>query len=342
MDTVICEAPGKLVHTQRPRPVRADGEVLVRVRRVGICGTDMHIYKGTQPFLTYPRVMGHELSGEVAEAPAGSDLTPGDVVYIMPYMSCGHCAACRKGKGNCCMNIRVLGVHMDGGLCEYISVPEGFVFKATGIGLDEAAMLEFLAIGHHAVRRAQVQTSQKEQAGQKALVVGVGPIGIATALFAKLKGAEVTVIDSRQPRIDFCLRELKADHGVLVGDDTRDQLSQLTGGDFYDVVFDATGAPKAMEAGFGYVGHGGTYVLISVVAADITFYDPEFHKRETTLMGSRNATPEDFKGVLAAMIAGHVPTAALNTHRAKLSELPDILPQWIEPSAGVIKALVEC
>ncbi|OYW80953.1 MAG: dehydrogenase [Asticcacaulis sp. 32-58-5] len=301
-----------------------------------ICGTDMHIYRGSQPFLTYPRVMGHELSGEVAEVPEGSDLSPGDVVYVMPYMSCGHCAACRKGKGNCCMNIRVLGVHIDGGLCEYISVPEGFVFKASGIGLDEAAMLEFLAIGHHAVRRADVQ------AGQKALVVGVGPIGIAAALFAKLRGAEVTVIDSRQSRIDFCLRELKVDHGVMVSDDTRDQLSQLTSGDFYDVVFDATGAPKAMEAGFSYVGHGGSYVLISVVAADITFNDPEFHKRETTLMGSRNATPEDFQGVLNAMIAGEVPTAALNTHRAKLSELPDILPQWIEPSAGVIKALIEC
>jgi len=335
MDTVICEAPGKLVLVQRPRPQRGAGEVLVRVRRVGICGTDMHIFRGTQPYLNYPRVMGHELSGEVAEAPEGSDLRVGDVVYIMPYLSCGACAACRKGRANCCMNIQVLGVHRDGGLSEYISVPEGFVFRAGDIGLDAAAMLEFLAIGYHAVRRADIQ------AGQKVLVTGVGPIGIATALFARLKGAGVTVLDGRQARIDFCLTHLGAAHGVRLSAETPEHLSQITGGDFYDAVFDATGAPKAIEAGFAYVAHGGTYVLISVVSADITFNDPEFHKRETTLLGSRNATLADFEGVLAAIQAGQVPVAALNTHRASLADLPQVLPQWIEPEAGVIKALVE-
>ncbi len=335
MDTVICESPGKLVRIQRDKPVRQAGEVLVRVRRVGICGTDMHIFRGTQPYLSYPRVMGHELSGEVAEAPEGSALHSGDVVYIMPYLSCGTCAACRKGRPNCCMQIQVLGVHRDGGMTEYISVPEAFVFPATGIGLDEAAMLEFLAIGCHSVRRAQVQP------GQRVLVTGVGPIGMATALFAKLKGAEVTVLDGQNTRVEVCLKTLGMDHGVVLSPTTRDELSALTEGDFYDAVFDATGSPKAIEAGFGYVGHGGTYVLISVVSADITFNDPEFHKRETTLLGSRNATVEDFEEVLSAIRAGLIPTAALNTHRAALNDLPDVLPGWTAPEAGVIKALVE-
>lgn len=335
MDTVICESPGRLALVQREKPVRQADEVLIRIRRVGICGTDMHIFRGTQPYLSYPRVMGHELSGEVAEAPEGSTLRTGDTVYIMPYMSCGHCAACRKGRTNCCMNIQVLGVHRDGGLTEYLSVPEAFVFRADGIGLDEAAMLEFLAIGCHSVRRAQVQP------GQRVLVVGVGPIGMATAVFAKLKGAEVTVLDSQASRIDFCRQTLGMDHGVVVSPDTRDALSALTGGEFYDAVFDATGSPRAMEAGFGYVGHGGSYVLISVVAADITFNDPEFHKRETTLLGSRNATVEDFQEVLDAIRAGLIPTRALNTHRTALRDLPDVLPGWTAPDAGVIKALVE-
>jgi 2-desacetyl-2-hydroxyethyl bacteriochlorophyllide A dehydrogenase len=336
MDALICAAPGRLVLERRPIPVRAADEVLIRVRRVGVCGTDMHIFRGTQPFLAYPRVMGHELAGEVAEAPADGGLAPGDPVYVMPYMSCGACAACRKAKPNCCMNIQVLGVHRDGGMAEYLAVPQGFVRKAEGITLDEAAMIEFLAIGAHAVRRARIVP------GQSVLVVGAGPIGIAAALFAKLQGGIVTALDGRQDRLDFCRDHLDTDHVVALGEETRQVLSDLTGGDFFDVVFDATGNAKAMEAGFAYVGHGGTYVLISVVGADITFSDPEFHKRETTLLGSRNATPEDFDAVVEAMRAGKVPTKALNTHAAPLAQLPDVLPGWMEPRTGVIKAIVSC
>ena len=336
MDALVCAAPGELVLERRPIPTRAADEVLIRVRRIGVCGTDMHIFRGTQPFLAYPRVMGHELAGEVAQAPEDSGLAPGDPVYVMPYMSCGTCAACRKAKPNCCMNIQVLGVHRDGGMAEYLAVPAGFVRKAEGVSLDEAAMIEFLAIGAHAVRRARITP------GQSVLVVGTGPIGIAAALFAKLEGGIVTALDGRQDRLDFCRDHLDTDHVVTLSDDTPRALAGLTGGDFFDVVFDATGAPKAMEAGFAYVGHGGTYVLISVVGADITFSDPEFHKRETTLLGSRNATPEDFDAVVAAMRAGQVPTKALNTHAATLAQLPDVLPGWMEPQAGVIKAIVTC
>jgi 2-desacetyl-2-hydroxyethyl bacteriochlorophyllide A dehydrogenase len=336
MDVLVCAAPGELKVERRATPEPAPGEVLLRVRRVGICGTDMHIYRGTQPFLSYPRVMGHELSGDVVSAPDGSDLAPGDPVYVMPYLSCGTCAACAKGKSNCCMNIRVLGVHMDGGLCEYLAVPEGFVRKVEGVGLDEAAMVEFLAIGAHAVRRARIQP------GQSTLVVGAGPIGIAATLFAKLAGAQVTVLDARADRLDFCQQHLGVDHVVTLSHQTPAELSALTEGDFYDLVFDATGSPAAMQAGFAYVGHGGTYVLISVVSADITFSDPEFHKREMSLLASRNATLEDFDTVLAAIRGGLVPTAALNTHKVSLHGLPSALPGWMEPSAGVIKAIVSC
>jgi 2-desacetyl-2-hydroxyethyl bacteriochlorophyllide A dehydrogenase len=336
MNVVVCVAPGQLILERRPRPTPGLDEVLIRVRRVGVCGTDMHIFRGTQPYLAYPRVMGHELSGEIVEAPAGGDLRPGDAVYVMPYMSCGACAACRKGKPNCCMNIQVLGVHRDGGMAEYLTVPAGFVRKAEGISLDQAAMIEFLAIGAHAVRRAAVRP------GQDVLVVGAGPIGIAAALFAKLAGARVTALDSRQDRLDFCKAHIGVDDAVLLSEAVPTQLALLTAGDFFDVVFDATGSPKAMEAGFGYVGHGGIYVLISVVGADITFSDPEFHKRETTLLASRNATPEDFEAVVEAMRQGRVPTDALNTHQAALSDLIQALPGWMEPQAGVIKAIVRC
>jgi 2-desacetyl-2-hydroxyethyl bacteriochlorophyllide A dehydrogenase len=336
MDVVTCPQPGSLALEQRDRPVRADGEVLVRIRRVGVCGTDMHIFTGNQPYLSYPRVMGHELAGEVEEAPAESGLAPGDPVYIIPYIACGDCVACRQAKPNCCTRIRVLGVHTDGGLAEFLSVPQAYVKKAEGITLEQAAMVEFLAIGAHAVRRGSVA------AGQKVLVVGAGPIGIGVALFSKLRGAEVTVLDGRADRLAFCAERIGVDATVALGDASAAELERLSGGDFFDVVFDATGNPKAMEAGFGYVAHGGTYVLVSIVAADISFSDPEFHKREMTLMGSRNATAEDFATVVEAMRGGLVPTDALHTHSASLAELPVAFPGWLDPSAGVIKAIVAC
>jgi 2-desacetyl-2-hydroxyethyl bacteriochlorophyllide A dehydrogenase len=279
--------------------------------------------------------MGHELSGIVEEAPAGGTLSPGDPVYIVPYISCGSCHACRQGKTNCCRNIQVLGVHRDGGMTEYLSLPERFVHKAEGISLDQAAMIEFMAIGAHAVRRSGVRT------GQRALVVGAGPIGIAVAIFAELQGAEVTMLDTRDDRLEFCQAHLRISNTVRAAPDDAERLSALTGGDFFDAVFDATGSPKAMERGFGFVAHGGTYVLVSIVAGDITFSDPEFHKRETTLLGSRNATGEDFETVMAAMRSGRIPTEALNTHRMTLADVPARFAGLLDPSAGVVKAIVE-
>lgn len=336
MDVVVCAAPGELQVQQRPVPQRAADEVLIRVRRVGVCGTDMHIFRGTQPYLSYPRVMGHELSGEVVEAPRNSKLKTGDPAYVVPYLSCGHCAACVKGKTNCCMNIQVLGVHRDGGLVQFLSVPERFVFSAEGITLEQAAMIEFLSIGAHAVRRASLEQ------GQTVLVSGAGPIGIACALFAKLAGSEVTVLDTREDRLAFCRERLAVQRALSVKEVGEAELADLTKGNMFDVVFDATGNPSAMEAGFNYIAHGGTYVLVSVVSANIGFSDPHFHRREATLKGSRNATAEDFEFVLNAIRAGRVPTDALNTHSASLSEVPTMLPQWMNPEAGVIKAIVQC
>lgn len=343
MTALVCVEPGRLSLERRPMPSRAPGEVLIRVRRVGVCGTDMHIFAGRQPYLQYPRVMGHELSGEVVEADAQSPLRAGDVIYVMPYLACGRCHACRQGKTNCCMQIQVLGVHRDGGMLEYMSVPEDFVFPCPDLDLDSAAMIEFLAIGRHAVRRAGLLDGDAETvAGKRVLVVGVGPIGIAAALFARLAGAQVSVLDGRKARLDFCRDHIGVDQTYEAAEDVETHLAQATGGDFFDVVFDATGAPAAMEKGFRYVAHGGVYVLISVVAANLTFSDPEFHKREMTLMGSRNATVADFAAVAQTIREGKAPVQALKTHRAHLAQVPQAMPEWALPETGVIKAIVEC
>lgn len=336
MLTVLCETPGKLVAEQRPRPPRQPGEVLLRVRRVGVCGTDLHIFTGRQPFLAYPRVMGHELSGIVEEADADSGLVPGDAVYVMPYLSCGRCIACRQGKTNCCTAIQVLGVHRDGAMTEFLAVPAPFVHKAEGITLDEAAMLEFLAIGAHAVARGDVA------AGQRVLVAGAGPIGLAVMLFAARRGARVVALDARRDRLDVARAHLGIEAAVDAGPDDVQELARLTDGEFFDIVFDATGNPQAMERGFRFIAHAGRYVLVSIVQGDISFSDPEFHKREATLLSSRNATTADFETVLAAMRAGDVPVAALATHRLQLADLPRDFAGLLDPDQHVIKAIVEC
>lgn len=334
MLTIVCTTPGTLEARQTARPSRGEGEVLLRLRRVGVCGTDLHIFTGRQPYLSYPRVMGHELAATVEEAPAGSNLAAGDVVSILPYIACGTCDACRRGKSNCCRNIGVLGVHRDGGMAEYLSLPAQYALKADGLSVDQAAMVEFLAIGAHAVRRAGTMR------GNHVLIAGAGPIGLAVAIFASLEGACVTMLDGREDRLAFARAHLGIESTVTLGDGDQEALAAITEGNFFDVVFDATGNARAIERGFGFVAHGGTYVLVSIVSSDITFSDPEFHKRETSLLGSRNATVADFEHVMDAMRSGRIPDALI-THRLSLKDVPADFAGLTDPRAGVVKAMIE-
>ncbi len=334
MRALSCEAPGRLAFVERPEPERRPGEALVRILKAGVCGTDLHIFAGNQPYFEYPRVIGHELSAEVIEAEPGSGLAPGDLVAINPYLACGDCHACRIGKTNCCARLKVLGVHTDGGLCERLSLPAGNLHPVEGLTAEQAAMIEFLAVGAHAAARTRIAP------GTRVLVTGGGPIGIAAALFAKLDGGEVTVTDTRADRLAFC-REALGVGTLAAGPEARAEMEDRTGGEFYGAVFDATGSPKAMEAGFLNVANGGSYTLLSIVKADITFPDPEFHRRETTLYGSRNALPADFERVIAAMRSGDVPWRELVTHRVPLDALPERMGSLSDPATGAIKALVE-
>jgi len=335
MQTILCDRPGSLSLIERPMPEPKAGEALLRIRRVGICGTDYHILGGNQPFLSYPRVMGHELAAEVMEAPAGSGFAPGEAVVVVPYLSCGTCRACLRGVTNACRRISVLGVHQDGGMAEYLAVPVTNLIAAGSLSLDQAAMVEFLAIGAHGVRRGAIGPEDR------VLVVGAGPIGMAAIIFACARGAEVTAMDMRADRLEFCRTQLGVAATVVVSDTVREELAAMTDGEFFDVVIDATGHAPSIARGLSFLGHGGRYVLLSVVQADIAFADPEFHKRETTLLASRNAQPVDFAEVMRQIAAGAVPTAALATHRAPLARAPVDMPLWSKPQAGVIKALLE-
>ena len=235
MNSVVCPRPGELEIRQISRPSRAAAEVRLRIRRIGICGTDFHIFEGSHPYLAYPRIMGHELAAEVIEAPADSAFQAGEHVIINPYLSCGTCRACRAGKPNCCTAIAVLGVHRDGGMCEEISVPEVNLLPAEDLSLDACATVEFLAIGAHAVRRGGIAKHDR------VLVAGAGPIGLGVALFASLAGAEVCILDLDPARLSETASICGGCQPIVADDSADGEIARLTGGDGFDAVFDATG-----------------------------------------------------------------------------------------------------
>ena len=335
MKAVVCLAPHAIAVETRPSATRAQDEVLLKINRAGICGTDYHIYEGLHPFLKYPRVIGHELSATVVETPTSCKFEIGQQVVINPYIACGICHACKIGKPNCCMNIAVLGVHRDGGMCELISLPERNLISADGLSLDEAATVEFLAIGAHAVRRSGVGT------GAKALVVGAGPIGLGAAIFAQIAGASVTLVDRDNERLQLASSATGIVNTITADADVAARIMQASNDDGFEAVFDATGSRASMEQSFAYVAHGGTYVFVGLIKGDITFADAEFHKREITLMASRNATAVDFDHVIAAIKSQKVPIAKVLTHRTSLAEVGHDLPRWSTDKTGLIKALVE-
>ncbi|TQS73072.1 zinc-binding alcohol dehydrogenase family protein [Rhodobacteraceae bacterium] len=326
MKALLCAAPGALETVERPRPVDKDGHLRVRIAAIGICGTDYHIYGGNQPFLAYPRVMGHELSAYAMADSADGRIKEGDLLVVNPYLTCGTCHACTIGKPNCCENIAVLGVHTDGGMCEEIVVPEGNLYPANELSPQAAAMVEFLAIGAHGVRRAAPRK------GSHALIVGAGPIGVGAALFAHIAGAHVTLRDTSPERLALAQKIVPAARTELVSD---------AKGAVYDTVFDATGNISAMNSGLNYLAHGGNYVLLSVVKGDLNFADPEFHKRETTLIASRNALQADFEHVMQCMADGLVPVDDIGTHRTTLEGAVTDLPKWAADRGTVVKALIE-
>ncbi|CAN5741846.1 zinc-binding alcohol dehydrogenase family protein [soil metagenome] len=337
MKTIILAQPGRLdlVETAQAGPLA--GEALVKVHRIGVCGTDIHAFGGKQPFFSYPRILGHELGVEVIAVGEGvSVVGAGDRCAVEPYLNCGQCIACRQGKANCCVRMQVLGVHVDGGMREYFSVPADKLHVSRKLTFDQLALVEPLGIGAHAVERAQVS------AGEHVLVIGAGPIGLAVMQFAVEKGAKVTVLDINAKRLEFC-RDLIGVTNAIDGtrEDVAIALSRITGGDGPTVVFDATGNEGSMKRAFDYPAHGGRLVFVGLYQGDVTFNDPNFHRRELTLMGSRNALAADFQRIIELIEAGRIDTNPWITHRVAFDQVVVDFPAWTDPATGVIKAVIE-
>jgi 2-desacetyl-2-hydroxyethyl bacteriochlorophyllide A dehydrogenase len=337
MKTIVLQEPGRFQLTETPTPSSpGPGEALVRIHRVGVCGSDIHAFKGNQPFFTYPRVVGHELGVEIlAVGPNDKGMAVGDRCAVEPYLNCGRCIACRRGKTNCCVSLQVLGVHTDGGMRECMAVPVAKLHRSRTLSVDQLALVEMLTIGAHAVRRAQLEP------GENVLVIGAGPIGLATMQCAHLVGARVSVLEISPWRREFCGRHLGVDRCLDGTGDTGKRLEGLLNGDLPTTVFDATGNPKSMMLAVQYVANGGKLVYVSLVQADLTFPDPELHRRELTLIRSRNALAADFAWVLQMLEDGRIDLAPWITHRAPVEKMVGEFPGWLNPDCGIVKAVVE-
>lgn len=335
MIQIELTAPYRLRLREAPDPGHGAGHAVVRIRRVGICGTDLHAIRGRQPFFTYPRVLGHELAAEILEiGPNDQGWRRGDCCVVFPYFECGICVACRRGKTNCCVHMQVLGVHLDGGLGEYLSLPVDRLVPAEGLTLERMALVENQCIGAHAVSRSGLT------AADTVLVMGAGPIGMGVMQFACKTGARVLVADISESRLEFCRRRLGMEQLLVVDGDFEARLAETTGGDLPTVVFDATGHAESMERGFATVAHGGNYVLVGLVQSMIKFWDPDFHRKEISLLSSRNATRDDFDRVIAAMQDDSIVVDPMVTHSTPFAAVPDQYEAWLDPAAGVVKAMV--
>jgi threonine dehydrogenase-like Zn-dependent dehydrogenase len=336
MKALVCTEPGKMDYVDLPEPEMKAGYAIVRIRKICICGTDLHAFEGTQPFFNYPRILGHELSGELVDFHDAPGFHRGEYVTILPYLNCGKCIACRAGKTNCCASLQVCGVHIDGGMADYYAIPSRLLFHARGLDLTELAMVEPLSIGAHGIRRAEIKP------GDFVLVIGAGPIGLGIVEFARIQGAQVIVMDRNEFRLDFCKSVLGVQYIIqATGTGMLEQVQDITHGDMPAVVMDASGNRGAINQGFSYMSHGGKYVLVGLQKEEIILSHPEFHKKEGTLMSSRNATRGDFEWVMQCVHEKKVNPLAFITNRVPFSEAASGFPGWLKSPDRIIKVVVE-
>ncbi len=338
MQAISFAAPKKVNSVDIPAPKVGPEDVLVDIHYVGLCGSDLSAYRGLMPLLTYPRIPGHELGVEVVAVGQGvTGVVPGDRCSIEPYMNCGVCYACRQGRGNCCKNLKVLGVHTDGGLRLRFTVPAHKLHKSDKLSLDQLALVETLAIGCHAVNRGHPQR------GEHVLVVGAGPIGLSVIEFAKLTGAQITVLDMNERRLGHVRDVMGVGNTVVFKGDGSEiaAMERITEGDMPTVVFEATGNVKSMCNAFNYIGHTGRMVYVGIITTEISFADPLFHAREMTLYASRNALPADFARIIGLIEQGRIDTAPWITHRSSFGRIIADFPAFTKPETGVIKAMIE-
>lgn len=338
MNAIQLEKPLRLCRIDVPEPsAPGPGQAVVRVHRVGICGTDYGGYLGKMPFFSYPRIPGHELGVEVvAVGPGVTNVKPGDRCSVEPYINCQQCYSCRRGHTNCCENHQTLGVHCDGGLCPLYALPARKLHTSARLSYEQLALVETLGIGCHAIQRGDPKP------GETVLVIGAGPIGLSVIEFAKLSGARVVVSDVNANRLAFARERMGVADTILARGDESDvtTFAELTAGRLGDVVIDATGSARSMAQALHFVAFAGRLVYVGITAQEIAFPHPLMHRREMTLLASRNALAADFRHIIRLIEEGRLDTRPWISHRCTFDGLIDEFPRWLEPAAGVVKAIV--
>jgi len=339
MKAIILEKPEHFTHADIDEPAQPGaGEALVEVHRVGICGTDVSGYLGKMPFFTYPVIPGHELGVQVVTVGEGvKNVQPGDRCSVEPYMNCGECYACRKGGTNCCESLEVIGVHKNGGMRERFALPAHKLHPSAKLTMEQLALVETLAIGCNCVNRADTL------AGDKVLVIGAGPIGMAAVEFLKVAKAEITVMDMNETRLQFCKDKLSVDHTVVFKNDgtEADRLRLANGGDLPSTVIDATGSHVSMSNAFQYCSFTGQVLYVGITTQELSFKHVAIHRPELPIKASRNAVPGDFTRIIRLIEEGVINTDPWLTHRASYDDFIGEFPNWLKPEAGVIKAVLQ-
>ena len=314
------------------------GQALVRTHRMGVCGTDISCYLGKFPFFDFPRIPGHELGVEVVQVGSGVDnVKPGDRCSVEPYMNCGECYACRRGAFNCCQSLKVIGVMMDGGLCESFLVRADKLHPSEKLSFDQLALVETLAIGCHANDRGA------PQGGDHALIIGMGPIGLATLEFARLTDATISVMDVNPARLEFVRANYGIQNTVLFkGDGSEvERMQQITSGDMYHVITDATGNKHSMAGALSYIAPTGRLVYVGITTEEVSFRHPVMHRPEASIVASRNALPPDFTRIIGLIEDGTINTDPWITHRTSFEGVLTDFESYTKPETGVIKAIIE-
>lgn len=336
MKALVLEEAYRLTMKEVPVPEVPEGYALVKILAVSVCGSDIHAYRGNALLLTYPRILGHELCGVVEEinAPA-EDLRAGDKVSVLPYLSCGRCAACRQGRENCCTGLKVLGVHVEGGIAGYVSVPVSALLQVPrNMDPKTAALIEPLSVSAHAVRRGGVT------AGDRVLVLGAGPIGLGAAEAARAAGAEVRVADVNPERRAF-VRERFGYEVLDPAEDFDSALRAWTGGEYPNRVIDSTGNRGSNAAAIHYLSAAGSLVYVGLQSDTLDISDPAFHIREATVYASRVAQMRDFRYVLEQIQRGTIRAERMITDTAGLSQAKEAFEEWVSRGGAVFKGVIE-
>ena len=289
MKAIVIENPDKIEIRDIPMPVVKEGEALLKIKFVGICGADLASYTGNQPFTTYPRIPGHEFSAEIVEIPDNDKgLKAGDIVTCNPYFNCGECYSCKRGFVNCCTDNQTMGVQRDGAFCEYISMPVERIYKGKGLSAKELALIEPFSISQHAVSRAEIKKTDN------VLVIGAGPIGLFALIAAKQKCNKIVVADILDNRLELA-KEYGADAVINTKEASLvDFTEKFTDGNGFDVCIEACGAPETFLSCIDCAAFAGNVILIGNGKRETSFVHSVILKKELNIHGSRNALKADF------------------------------------------------